>query len=117
LETGWKSGMVVAILWTMNDRKRLFVPISAPAVASLVIAPNALIPKRPGSVVIRLDPFEMEDPVEAPLLADYVGVVALQPPWRVLEFLNENSQRVMFSISSKPFRQLLSTLKISVAKH
>lgn len=55
LETGWATGMVVARLWTMNDGKQLYVPISARAAASLVIAPNAGVPKRLGSRGILLD--------------------------------------------------------------
>jgi hypothetical protein len=61
-------------------------------------------------------PFGMEDPIETPFLADYVGVVGYKPSWRVLEFLNESSQRVYVPISSKPFKLLLGTLKISLAK-
>jgi hypothetical protein len=115
LQVNETGPLVVARLYT-TDHQRLLLPISYHAVSSLVNAQEQVLPRAKILAATRLDPAGMADPVEMPLLAEFVGFHVVDSDWYVLEFLNENSQRILVSISSNAFRHLRSTLALALRK-
>lgn len=104
----------IRVIRAFTGDLRLHIPLSVQAAASLLTAPEI---EEPFATLTRgrpLNPENMKDPIEMPMLDRFVCFRGVNDQWRIAEFLTPNGERLLVSFSLQAYRDLLVALPATI---
>jgi hypothetical protein len=105
-----RTNILVIRAFTYEDRL-FYVPLEAPAAASLAAAPPKVVPFEELTPGTQVAAPQSSKPLEIPVLDRFVCLRALSAEWWMPEFLTKKNQRILIPFSSQAYKQLLDHLK------